>query len=380
MKKVVLLIVGMVLTLVGYWGWRESQRVQTPLVSQTTTKTDTLSQDKVETKKTSSGLNQPLPDTKSLFITYWGIGGFDEKVFDYDRLIYFGVAIDQNGVQRQTDGYRHLKQFVGLASDSQEKYLTVTMTDNEANLALLDQAESVQQRIWSDVVNVAQDNGFQGVVLDLELSQTLSREKTVLLTDRFVSDFARQIRSAGLHAAVVLPGDLFYRHRPYDLAGIAKVTDEIMIMAYDFHKSRGEPGPNFPLAGKATYGYDMQTMISDYRRAVPQGKITVVFGMFGYDWTVDEKKRPIKEAESLTLKQITTQFIDQCRWQDCVVRRDDLARETEVDYVYSQVKDDYGLMDFHIVWFDDDQSVQDKISWLRRQGINRFVYWAWGYF
>ncbi len=323
---------------------------------------------------------EALRDNKAIFIPYWSIENHHNQPQDFDRLLYFGVTVNEDGVDKNEAGYQSLDRFLNLPNNDKEKYLIVRMTDNELSLAILSQPRSTWGKIWLDVINIAKEKEFVGIILDLELSQTLSTERTILLSNQFIEDFAQQMRAARLIPAIALYGDIFYRKRPYNVTTIGQSVDEVMIMAYDFHKSRGEAGPNFPLSGKDIYGYDLQTMLADFRQAVPPEKITVIFGMFGYDWTVDEKKRPIMPAKSLTLNQITSQFIDQCQWQDCVVKRDKLSQETEVNYVYSQVKDNYGLMDFHIVWFEDKQSVEAKSAWLKQQGINSFAYWAWGYY
>jgi len=60
-----------------------------------------------------------------------------------------------------------------------------------------------------------------------------------------------------------------------------------MIMAYDFHKARSTPGPNFPLVVKTFMGMIWIRWQNDFLQAVPNQKLGVIFGLFGYDWPID---------------------------------------------------------------------------------------------
>jgi len=102
--------------------------------------------------------------------------------------------------------------------------------------------------------------------------------------------------------------------------------------------------------------------------------------MYGYDWSVDEKKRPIKPARALTLSELRKNFIEKCEWKDCIVKRDDTSAEMEVNYVESVKSGDEYVMNLHIVWFEDEESVRRKTEYLNSKGIGSIAYWAYGYF
>jgi spore germination protein len=131
-----------------------------------------------------------------------------------------------------------------------------------------------------------------------------------------------------------------------------------MIMAYDFHKSYGEPGTNFPYE-------DFKKMINDYLEFVPAEKLTIIFGMYGYDWTLKDGK-PLRPAEALTLNQIRSKFSDR-------IKTDPISREKNISYI-----DDDGYD--HVVFFEDEESAEVKINYLKEKGIGSIAFWAWGYF
>lgn len=132
-----------------------------------------------------------------------------------------------------------------------------------------------------------------------------------------VEYFYNRTKDAGLTFAITIYGDTFYRKWLYDINFLAQVSDEIMVMGYDIHKAAGKPGPNFPFKGKEKYDYDMVSFFQDLA-SIPRQKVSWIFGMYGYDWVVDEKKRPIRQAKPLSYAEIKKQFIDVCEWKNCV--------------------------------------------------------------
>ncbi len=328
--------------------------------------------DKKHIKQTRSADGQvnkdEITNKTSIFVPYWSLeeGDFDQ----YNRLIYFGVAGTTNGIDENEAGFLNLENFNEQAV-GKEKYLAVRLTDSETNFAVLKNKTS-QQKIVEDAVKIAKNYGFSGIVLDLELFTLFGTEIPEQINE-FVQLFHRDSKDNGLRLSVAIYGDVFYRKRLFDVKTIAENSDEIMVMAYDFHKSIGEPGPNFPLEGKEKYGYDFKTMINDFLAVVPVEKLTVIFGMYGYEWTVDEQKRPLKAASSLTLNQIREKYLSDCTLKNCVIFRDKQAGESEVNYVDDEAR-------LHIVWFEDDVSVDTKKEYLMEEGIGSFSYWAYSYF
>src|SRR3989338_9578866 len=325
-------------------------------------------------------VDTPIKETSAIFVPYWYVSAPNTYFSQYDRIIYFGVSANTNGVDRNEVGYQSIEAFLSAVPDDKKRLLTLRMLNTEAIYSVLEN-EKNQDTIIEETVNLAKQYAFDGIVLDLELSSSLKTD-TAGNINKFVQQFYSGAKKYYIPFSVLVYGDIFYRGRPYDLAFLAKNSDEIMIMAYDFHKSGGEPGPNFPFGSNKGQEYNFQRMISDFISSVPKEKITVVFGMFGYDWLVDERKLPIRPAKALSLNEIHTQFFP-CDLENCLVRRDETSSETEINYIISaKTPDEQGVyrIDYHIVWFEDEESVAIKKEWLREKGMVSTAYWAYGYF
>lgn len=304
----------------------------------------------------------------SVFVPYWTVSSkFDAD--DFDRLIYFGIFANSSGVDESEAGYENMRRFVAAAKGN-KTLLTLRMLDSTANAAIL-KDKNLQQKVVDETVVIAKRYGFDGVVLDLELT-AFPFESTIKQINEFVLLLDAETNKHDLHFAVALYGDTFYRVRPFEVKTIAKYADEIMVMAYDFHKARGNPGPNFPLGGRDVYGYDFTKMIDDYVQFVPTDKLTVIFGLFGYDWEVDDQQKALSQGVSLSTYKAKQQLVDACAFSDCVVKRDPISSETKVTYADQGKK--------HVVWFEDLESVEKKKEYLKTKGISSYSFWAYSYF
>lgn len=310
---------------------------------------------------------------QTIFLTDWMITNENKiDLSGYCPIVFFGNPTKFN------------KKNI-LPGDCQEFFYTLKITDSDFIL---------KENFFEEI----KDFGFNGVVIDLEIAG-IATDNLVNKINQLIEKLSNQAKENSLKFLIAVYGDTFYRHRPYDINFFVKHSDEIMIMAYDFSKSYGQPGPNFPFSGRDKFGYDFQMMIDDFLKVVPAEKLTVIFGMFGYDWLVDEKKRPITAAKALTLKQIKEKFFKKqdeiggddnqrfiqvnCSLANCLAQRDQEAKEMEIDYTFSRDQpDETGiyLIDYHNVWFEDEESVAIKIKFLEEKGIESIAYWSYGYF
>lgn len=306
---------------------------------------------------------------ETLFVPYWSINSSFEEP-SYNTLIYFGVSVGEHGLTTTDDGYYKLATFSRFTS-TQKKILAVRMVDNTTNFSVL-KNEKAKMAVIHQSIDLAKKYHFQGILLNIEVS-ALPFASLVDQITLFNTQFATAVHKAGLEYTITAYGDTFYRVRPFDIEKIARDVDFIYIMAYDFHKAKGNPGPNFPLSGRNTYGYDYSRMIQSFADAVALQKLVVVFGLYGYDWQVDENNVPQGEGTPRSLREIKAEIIDSCQYLSCEWERDVESAEIKAIYQDSQTRR-------HIVWFEDEESIKRKQAFLKKRGIGSFAYWAYSYF
>lgn len=332
-----------------------------------------LSQSEAVTLPTEAPSPTSIPIQKgsertSLFVPYWDVDNIPDQ---YNQLIYFGITPTAHGVNTEELGYKKIETFLKNAPPDSQKLLALRMLDSTDNFAIIENAHN-RQAVIDQTIQTATGSGFSGVVLDLEIS-AIPFDSVIKNINTFIGEFADEAKKNDLRFSVAIYGDTFYRLRPFDLKSIGKKADQVMIMAYDFNKARSNPGPNFPLSGKETFGYDFSTMVSDFSEKVPPSKLAVIFGMFGYDWEVDAHDKAVGTGKSLSYVDIKKAFIDSCSYKKCAWHRDEKAGEITVSYIDEHDKK-------HIVWFEDPLSVKRKEDLLKKSGISFYSFWANGYF
>ena len=114
-------------------------------------------------------------------------------------------------------------------------------------------------------------------------------------------------------------------------------------------------------------------MVTDFQKDVENQKIVIVLGYFGYDWRIDKDQKALSSGVSLSTNEIKKEFISNCEYKNCSLARTPNSNEPTVTYV-----DDSGRQ--HIVWFEDEISINKKIEILKTKGISEIGYWAYSYF
>lgn len=307
--------------------------------------------------------------TTTLFVPYWTLSNKSLPT-NYDTLVYFGITTNGNGIDTEEDGYKNLHRFFNAVSLHQRTLLTIRLLDQNTDEKILHD-KNFQQKVITDSLAVAKQYHFDGVVLDLEY-KALAFDGVIKSTTQLSTNFATASHKENLTFYQTIYGDALYRLRPFDVGAIGNVSDGIFVMAYDFHKANGNPGPNFPLYPLADEDYSFMQMVQDFSKKIPLEKITIIFGLFGYDWIVTSANQSVGKANTITTKEAEAKFLSSCLLKNCQTVRDAGASEFHIHYT-----DRDGT---HEVWFEDMDSINKKEAYLKSKGIGSTAFWAWGYF
>lgn len=324
----------------------------------------------IEETVATNPVSHQTEEKEYIFIPYWS---FDRNITtdSNDSLLYFGLGVDENGIVEEDAGYKKVEDFINFTPNANERILSIRMTDKFVNAKVLEDI-SVQQNIATKAVEMAKEYEFDGVLLDYETS-AFGFDSTTKNILSFYELFVNEVKSEDLLFYVTLYGDNYFRARPYDVKKIGELSDKVIIMAYDFSKSRGNPGPNFPLFDHNLYGYDLMDMVDDFQKDVDNKKLIIAFGYFGYDWEVDGDGVSTSNGVPLSTNEINQTYVDGCDYQDCIFTRNPDSLEPSVVY-----KDNEG--NNHVVWFEDSQSVDKKKEVLKEKGILETAAWAYSYY
>ena len=314
-----------------------------------------------------------IPQNKEkqyVFVPYWSFGK-TITIDSQDSLIYFGIGVNEKGIELNDKGYENLSSFTSKTPNVKEKILAVRMTDKNINAEVL-KSLLTQEKIASVAVSLALKNNFKGILLDYETSAFAFDSTTKNITS-FYELVSNKAHANNLLFYVSLYGDTYFQSRPFDIKQIGALSDKVLIMAYDFTKSRGNPGPNFPLNDNKTYGYNMGKMVDDFQKDVQNEKLVVTFGYFGYDWRVDAKENALASGIPMSTNEIKKEFITKCSFKKCSFNRIESTDEPYIKYVDESNEN-------HIIWFEDEVSIAKKKEFLKTKGILQIAAWAYSYY
>lgn len=346
MVKKTLFCLWIVLLLIG-WGYTVNNSRKEPVF-----------QPEEQSVSPSPSVARPRKST-AVFVPYWASGAV-EDVSVYDSFYYFGIEPTKEGEIKDASSEKRIELMKNIPS--KKRRVVLRMLNSEIYTAILSNV-STQKKLAKELNTFLDMNTYDGVVIDLEVSFTL-RDKTQNQITQFVQTLCTEIQDNYKSCSMLIYGDLFYRKRPYDLKKLGAIVDTIHIMAYDFHKAGGEPGPNFPFENAE---YDFQQMIDDFTASVPEEKLEVVFGMYGYDWTLNEQGTPLKAGTAISLGEIEGTL-----GRQYPIKKNS-SREKSIEYT-----DENGKR--HVVWYEDRESVKVKTEYLLRRGIGQVSFWAYSYF
>lgn len=194
--------------------------------------------------------------------------------------------------------------------------------------------------------NYLTNNEFSGVILDFENLNDSDWDGYLA----FLSQFSTRLHAKNLKLAICLA----VAKNTVDYVRLGQVVDQVVVMAYDQHWSTGDPGP---IAAADWVAKHVRQLLS----AIPQDKISVAVGNYGYDWTGSKRAQALsfQEAMQLANEASANVQLDPRSW----------------NYNYRYISDG---QESHQVWFLDAVSVFNLFKTLQLMSINRFSLWRLG--
>lgn len=334
------------------------------------------------------------------YLPYWTLN--KSKYLELDRLTdiaYFGLYIDSKGDFVKTvegedgtwipePGYRNWVESEELTQiiEASRKFgvnfaLTIIAHNDSDNDAFLNCREC-----WNNLLNNVYREMDRTGIRDINLNFEYA-EYTDIATARLFSEFTKVVNESldqkygNSNVIVSAFADSPVKDRiSSDLVDLAKYSDGIFIMAYDFHRPTSDKaGPVSPIGGKGVHAeYDIETMIKDYLALVPPNKLILGVPYYGYNWVVTQNGKYAERIEgsdnigfskSQSYEEIMNTIID----VKPTILWDDLG---QVPY-FSYVSPETGQQ--RQVFYENQRSLQIKYQLAKKSGFMGVGIWALGY-
>ncbi len=126
-----------------------------------------------------------------------------------------------------------------------------------------------RQRFRNELTAFLETDQYKGLTLDIEAFPETSRGDYSQLVQELHDD----LQTKGLKLYIAVP----VNDRQFDYAGVAQVSDGLILMNYDEHYPGGTPGP---VASQDWFVKNLEDALA----VVPREKIIAAIGNYGYDW------------------------------------------------------------------------------------------------
>lgn len=320
------------------------------------------------------------------FLPFWNFHNADNIDFDtLTTLAYFDVKISPTGNLIKDDpGYQSFiseeaTQIFKKAHDNGTRVvLTLTLMNNAAIKTFLDDEEA-QERAISQAVSLVERRGIDGINIDIEYDGDAGehyRERFTIFADRMTREMHSRVPASQVTASVYASGVKYPKVQ--NIGEVAKVTDGIFMMGYDFALTSSDVAmPTAPLGGhkEGEYWYDISTAVDDFLSVMPAEKLILGTPWYGLSFDVYE---PQFKAETIawywagrkgkieTYESVKSTAADQSGWNS-------LAQVSWKAYY------DKNTGTWRMMYIDDVRSMGAKYNLAKNKQLMGVGIWALGY-
>ena len=289
------------------------------------------------------------------FLAYWTDG---PDALDWDRLTHvaiFNVDLNSDG-SVDGDSYWHAwaPEAVALAEPYGVKiHLTLTCFSDSVMDAVLPNP-SVRGRTVEALGELVDEYGAHGVNIDCEGMDSYLRDDLV--------DFVAEVGDRVGEVTVATPAIDW--NGSYDYDALAAASDGLFIMGYGYHWSSGDPGPVAPLHGGDPWSdYSLSWSVDDYiYYGAPPDKIILGLPLYGRDWPSTSNAIP-GDATGDGSAVVMSTAVDEA---EIYGRNYDAVTDTPYYFPDSRSQ----------VWYDDTDSIREKVSYAVGEGLLGVGFWA----
>src|SRR5271165_3278121 len=214
---------------------------------------------------------------------------------------------------------------------------------------------AARQRFRSELMTFLATDQYKGLTLDIEAFPESSRDDYRTL----VQELYDELHAKGMKLYVAVP----VNDRTFDYAGIAKLSDGLILMNYDQHYPGGEPGS---VAGQDWFLNNLR----DALKVIPKEKIICAVGNYGYDWAMKKGQKKGTPPEAVHSVSVQDAWLEASDAATDVVFDDD-AMNPHFAYL-----DDNNVR--HDVWFLDGVTALNQMRSAHALGIYTFALWRLG--
>jgi spore germination protein len=302
-------------------------------------------------------------------VPYWdqekAYESFSNHAYRFDSISLFWYYVTEDG---DITLYEDAQEDISLIEYAHKQNVKVaavltnlpeeegTTWDSERVETILENDQKQEEHI-EELITKLKTMSFDGVAIDFEeVEEGYSQQFT-----QYIKNLTKAAHQENLFVGVALhPKHGFVTDKRYefqDWKALSAVADELYIMAYGEHWDGGEAGPIASIQWVEQilrYGKAQDVSLSKFYLGVP---------LYGYDWRENSDD---EEATGLTYMQV-----------QALIAKHEI--NPEYDRRVEAPNFDYETNGFsHEVWYEDQQSVAQKVALAKEYGLGGVTFWRLG--
>lgn len=307
------------------------------------------------------------------FLPTWMVGKTRFYGEELDELIFLGVEVDNDGnliwnsQSKKIDNEDFLKQKENITRTGGDNTLGIKLFIDKDLDKLLNNDKAVDNLV-RQIKETIENKKFDGVNIDFEYQEN----PTAILDQNFYS-FLEKLKLANVGKVSV---DVFVntinKGKQDDLVSLIERVDELIIMAYDFHRPgvdyAGAVAPIDAPMGERSIFELVKNITND---GLNKDKIILAYPLYGYEW-----KTETKEYGS----QIKRGWYQMISWQ----RAKQLIGDENLEVKWNDLSMSPWLVfeeeeQIHQIYYENEKSLGIKIKLAEDNQFGGVGYWALGY-
>lgn len=329
------------------------------------------------------------------YLPYWMLD--NAKYIEYDKLTdiaYFGLHVGKDGnfikIMSNSEGepglnaWRNDKNIDNIIKESKKHGVRFALTivaqmDDDIDGFL--NCPNCWDTLLENTITELEKRGIKDVNLDFEhVGQT-----TTDISDKYTAFVWFMNRNLDDHfkdskVVVAAFADSYIRSRITNPTDLARVSDGIFVMAYDFHSTNSDrAGPVAPINGAPQrYEYDVATALKDYKSYVSPYKIILGVPYYGYNFLTEAAEPNAKRIPGSDDKGFTTpQNYAIIKGNDRIpltrVQWNDISKNPYVIYTSAETGS------IRVLHFENEKSLKVKYDLAKEENLLGVGIWALGY-
>ena len=227
-----------------------------------------------------------------------------------------------------------------------------------AHVLFTDQA--AQNRLFDNLIQVANEIGYKDIHFDFELLHPEDRE----LYNSFLRNARDRFHRAGFTISTALaPMTSDVRtgiYGAHDYRAHGEIVDFVSLMTYEWGYTYSDPQAVSPIG-------PVRNVVEYAVSQIPSEKIFLGQNLYGYDWSTPYPSQGGSAAKAISPQQAILIATD----QEVDIEYDYVAQAPHFRYT-----DDTGVR--HEVWFEDARSIQAKFDLIKEFNLRGIMYWKLG--